>query len=116
MSGVPPIFQRGTSARRWPRPPKCALRHRAQADRWTLIIGPKDQLNYLSRTVCSMAFTTAYKLGQNIRAKASSENRGGVNCIHLLRVTVGSVDTRRWPRGSEAWMGDEDLDAADEEG
>ena len=30
---------------------KYALRHRAQADRWTFLTGPKDQLNYLSRTV-----------------------------------------------------------------
>ena len=30
---------------------KYALRHRAQSDRWTFLTGPKDQLNYLSRTV-----------------------------------------------------------------
>ena len=30
---------------------KYALRHRAQPNRWTFLTGPKDQLNYLSRTV-----------------------------------------------------------------
>ena len=40
------------------------------------------------------AFVTRYKLGRKIRAKASSENRGGVNCIHLLRLQKG-----RWIPG-----------------
>ena len=42
--------------------------------------------------------TTAESWLQNLRADASSENRPRVNYIHLLRVTEGSVDTRRWPR------------------
>ena len=40
------------------------------------------------------AFVTRYKLGRKIRAKASSENCGGVNCIHLLRLQKG-----RWIPG-----------------
>ena len=37
----------------------------------------------------------------NLRAKGSSEDRGGVKYVHLLRVAGGSGDTRRCPRSAK---------------